>query len=45
MIERPRGNVPRKLAFLLIAALSITAHAEDANQPVWSAMPQAYAAI
>ena len=45
LAERLRGHMPRKLAFLLIAALSITAHAEEVDQPAWSAMPQAYATI
>ena len=38
-------DLPRIFAFLLVAVLSVTAHAEEADQPAWSAMPQAYATI
>lgn len=35
----------RKLEILLTAVLSVAAHAEEADQPAWSAAPQAYATV
>lgn len=44
-LRRWGDELPRIFAFLFVAVLSVTAHAEEADQPAWSAMPQAYATI